>query len=92
MSTFSTERLPLATAIHASERLKFTGCKHLAPDRVAFAFDDPDGEGARAELEFDSGGLLVPAAKLWASLRYLRREMTETLNTEKRNTRHARRQ
>lgn len=84
--TFVTERLPLAIFLHATERLTFVGCepeKH--GPKLVFVFSDPDSDGSQAELEFDRGAV-VPATDLFASQKFLRRKMTEALNSNNRRT------
>jgi len=75
---FITERLPLAVYLHASRRLRFSHCKHQE-SKVQFVFLDPSDQGDQLELEFESGAV-VAANSLFASQKYLRRKMTETLN------------
>ena len=77
--TFTTERLPLAIYLHASRQLAFARCECVGNGKVAFIFDDPSEEGAELELEFDRGAPLSASA-LFASQKFLRRKMTETLN------------
>ncbi len=77
-SLFTTERLQLAIFLHASERLHFARCEPAQGAKVRFVFDDPEGIGAQAELEFDRGAS-CPATALFASQKFLRRKMTETL-------------
>jgi hypothetical protein len=76
--TFATERLPLATYLHASGALRFSHVQPTQNSKVAFIFDDPQQIGYEAELEFDNGAL-VPATALFAGQRFLRRKMTENL-------------
>jgi hypothetical protein len=78
MSHFYTERLPLAVYIHASGRLSFLGCEVIRPGALQFVFGDPEHIGNQIELEFDRGASL-PATSLFASQKFLRRTMTETL-------------
>jgi len=49
---------------------------------VRFVFDDPKLIGAQEELYFDRGAL-CPAIALFASQKFLRRKMSEILNTRK---------
>jgi hypothetical protein len=77
--TFTTERLPLAIYLHASRFLAFARCECAGNGKVVFIFDDPDGRGPELELEFDCGAPLSASA-LFASQKFLRRKMTETLN------------
>lgn len=91
MSMFSTERLPLAIAILASGRLPFRSCDRIGADKVEFLFDDPDSIGCQVELEFDSGALTVPAIQIFASQKFLRRQMSVALGErENRSTHHDR--
>jgi hypothetical protein len=77
---FSTERLPLAIYLHASGRLHFLECVGAAPGKVSFIFQDPANAGNQIELEFENGAE-VAANSLFASQKYLRRKMTETLRS-----------
>jgi hypothetical protein len=88
-ATFKTERLQLATYLHATERLIFLGCEsETGTGKVVFAFDDPNGAGPRLELEYERGAI-CPAAILFASQKYLRRKIDQTLASElKRNAHH----
>lgn len=76
---FGTERLQLAIFLHATGRLPFLGCEPRGNGKVGFAFADPELSGSQAELEFDRGAP-VPATALFASQKYLRRQMTDVLN------------
>jgi hypothetical protein len=87
-NTFITERLPLAIFLHASQRLRFSHCDLAGDNKVQFVFVDPSNEGDHAELEFESGAV-VAANSLFASQKYLRRKMTETLNSNNRKNEHA---
>jgi hypothetical protein len=85
---FTTERLPLAIFLHATERLAYLRCD-LSPrsGKIIFVFFDQNSQGPHAELEFDRGAA-APATAIFASQKFLRRTMTETLNkrsTENRN-------
>jgi hypothetical protein len=80
---FVTARLRLAVFLHADGRLPFRGCRTSAAGRIQFSFDDPDRIGDQLELEFDRGAE-TPASAIFASQKFLRRKMTETL--ENRNT------
>jgi hypothetical protein len=83
---FSTERLQLAIYLHASGRLQFTSCERIDTDKVRFIFDDPEHVGDQLELEFEQGAQLA-ATSLFASQKYLRRKMSDTLNN-RRNREH----
>lgn len=74
--TFSTERLPLAIYLHASQRLPFLGCEAGGSGKIRFVFDDPGKVGPQVELEFDRGAE-VAASDLFASQKYLRRRMSD---------------
>jgi hypothetical protein len=78
--TFSTERLPLAIGIHASGRLRFLRCEQVGPNRVEFVFNDEEAHGSEVELDFDRGTLTVVASQVFASQKFLRRQMTDALN------------
>jgi hypothetical protein len=85
---FTTERLPLAIFIHATERLAYLRCD-LSPrtGKIIFVFLDQNSQGPQVELEFDRGAA-APATAIFASQKFLRRTMTETLNkrsTDNRN-------
>ena len=76
---FSTERLQLAIYLHASQRLPFLRCEPGQSGKISFVFDDPTAVGSQAELEFDRGAE-VAASDLFASQKYLRRQMSEEIN------------
>ena len=84
---YLTERLPLATYLHATGTLPFLGCENTAPGKVCFLFTDPDHSGDKLELEFDRGAA-VPATAIFASQRFLRRMMTEILNNRSNGVSH----
>jgi hypothetical protein len=80
---FVTERLPLAVFLHATCRLAFAGCRlGHGHGKVAFLFHDPDYEGSQVELEFDQGAS-VAATALFASQKFLRRRMSETIENRR---------
>ncbi len=81
--SFSTARLPLAISIHASGRLRFLRCDRVAPNRVEFVFEDAESKGSEIELEFDRGTLTLVASEVFASQKYLRRRMSETLENRR---------
>ena len=87
-NVFVTERLPLAIYLHASQRLRFSHCQLAGDGKVQFVFADPGNEGDHRELDFESGAV-VPANSLFASQKYLRRKMTETLNSNNRKNENA---
>ncbi len=70
-----TEDLPFAAFLHTTRLLRFLGCEPLNGSRVTFLFDDPDGEGDRLQIEFESGAE-CPASTFYDSVRHLRRVMT----------------
>src|ERR1700756_5435582 len=81
LDTFSTERLPLAIYLHASQRMPFVGCERVPNGKLKLLFQDEENQGAQAELEFFlDRGAVVPASELFASQKYLRRRMSEALN------------
>jgi hypothetical protein len=87
---FLTERLPLAVYLHASRKLVFRRCgEGPNPGRIRFAFDDPEGVGDQRELDFENGAL-CSATALFASLKFLRRKMSEAQsnNSENRKNEH----
>ena len=87
-TTFSTERLPLAIGIHASGRLRFLRCEPVGLSRVEFVFDDAGSHGNEVELDFDRGTLTVVAAQIFASQKFLRRQMSDALNRKTGETNH----
>jgi hypothetical protein len=78
-TTFSTERLQLAVFLHATDRLPYLCCESNDQGKARFVFDDPRQIGPQSELEFDRGAL-VSATALFASQKFLRRQMTNALN------------
>ena len=75
---FLTEDLPFAAYLHASRKLRFLTCQQVSGnDRVAFVFADPNNEGDRLHLNFESGAE-CPAAAFYDSIRHLRRVMDRT--------------
>ncbi len=84
---FKTERLQLATYLHATERLPFLGCESDGTGKVAFAFEDLNGVGPQLELEYEKGAP-CSAAALFASQKYLRRKIDQTLASELRRNAH----
>ena len=93
---FATERLQLAIFLHATEALRFLGCESSGFGRIRFIFADPESGGAQHELEFDRGAA-VPATAIFASQKFLRREMSKYLrngqsknNERNHNSRHGR--
>lgn len=85
---FTTERLPLAIFLHATERLPFLRCD-LSPrsGKIVFVFLDQNSQGPQVELEFDRGAA-APATAIFASQKFLRRTMTETLNNRRTDNRN----
>ena len=79
---FSTERLPLAIFLHASQQLPFRGCEANESGKVRFLFQDSADNGSQAELEFDRGAS-VPATAIFASQKFLRRRMSAALENRK---------
>jgi hypothetical protein len=77
--TFSTERLQLAIFLHATGRMRFLGCQPKDDTKLRFIFDDPQQSGAQVELEFDRGAP-VPATALFASQKFLRRQMSDVIH------------
>ena len=76
---YLTERLPLAVFLHATDGLPFRGCENSGPGKLRFVFEDPDHAGDRLELEFDRGAV-ASATALFASQKFLRRQMTVILS------------
>jgi hypothetical protein len=76
---FQTERLQLAIFMHATGGLRLLGCERNGDAKLRFVFDDPQQKGAQVELDFDRGAP-VSATSLFASQKFLRRQMTDTLN------------
>ena len=79
---FLTERLQLAVYLHATGEPRFLGCENNGNGKVRFVFEDPDHSGDKLELEFDRGAE-VAATAIFASQRFLRRMMTDTLNNRR---------
>jgi hypothetical protein len=88
-SVFRTERLQLASYLHAIELLPFLGCEsETGATRVVFAFEDTARIGPQLELEYEKGAV-CSAAALFASQKYLRRKIDHTLASElKRHAHH----
>ena len=86
-TAFITERLQLAAYLHASKLLPFAGCEPGSTGRVAFLFEDPAGEGSQLEFEYENGAE-CSATALFASQKYLRRKVDQTLATELRKDAH----
>ena len=86
--TFSTVRLQLAAYLHAGKLLPFLRCEPGAAGKVAFLFDDPAGAGPQLEYEYENGAA-CSAAALFASQKYLRRKIDQTLATEIRAHAHS---
>jgi hypothetical protein len=82
--TFATEELLLAAFIHAARHLRFTACEPTGIDRVAFVFADPNHEGEKLQLEFESGAE-CPAAPFYDSIRLLRKAMDRTRSRSRSN-------
>lgn len=79
---FTTERLQLAVYLHASGRLRFSGCIGTDAGRIKFVFDDPTSIAPLLEYDFDSGAPL-PVTAVFASQKYLRREMDRANSNRK---------
>ena len=54
----------------------------IGQSRVQFLFDDPKHIGDGLELDFENGAK-VPATSLFASQKYLRRQMSEALDNRR---------
>lgn len=80
-AVFLTEDLPFAAYLHTSRKLRFLTCQVNGTDRVAFVFADPNHEGDKLHLEFESGAE-CPAAVFYDSIRHLRRVMDRTRSNE----------
>jgi hypothetical protein len=76
---FQTERLQLAIFLHSTGGLRLLGCERNGGTKLRFVFDDPQEKGAQAELDFDRGAP-VAATSLFASQKFLRRQMSDALN------------
>ena len=81
-ATFRTDRLPLATFIHASGLLQYLGCEP-GGNSANFVFADPQGAGSRTELDFERGAVCAATA-LFASQKFLRREIDKIRSAEDR--------
>ena len=77
---FHTEDLPLAAFICATRKLPFLCCESVNGNgRVAFVFEDAQGEGEQLHIQFEAGAE-CPAAAFYDSVRHLRRVMTRVGN------------
>lgn len=88
---FRTDRLPLASFIHATERLHFVRTE-LNGNRAVFVFEDQQKAAPRIELAYERGAT-CPATALFASQKFLRREIDKIRDTELRQndrSRHGR--
>jgi hypothetical protein len=81
-SSFLTEELPFAAFLHSTRKMQFQRCSVLGNQRVAFVFADPNHEGERLQLEFESGAE-CPAAAFYDSIRHLRRVMDRATGARK---------
>jgi len=81
--TFSTQRLQLAIYLHAAQTLPFLRCEASETGKVRFVFEDSNNIGSQVELEFDRGAA-VAATAIFASQKFLRRKMSEALNSNRR--------
>jgi len=81
---FETERLQLAIFLHADGRLSFRNCERTGRSKVCFVFDDAAHLGDSVELEFENGAK-VSATSLFASQKYLRRQMSTALENRRTN-------
>jgi hypothetical protein len=86
-STLATEDLPFAAYLHATRHLRFVSCEATGNDRVAFVFADPNNEGDRLHLEYESGAE-CPAAAFYDSIRHLRRVMDRTRSRSNEQNEH----
>jgi hypothetical protein len=79
---FKTERLQLASYLHATELLPFLGCEsETGAARVVFAFEDTARLGPQLELEYEKEAV-CSAAALCCGQKYLRRKIAQTLASE----------
>ena len=76
---YTTRRLEFAAWLLTTSRLSFRGCEPADSRNVVFAFDDPEGVGEQARQEFMAGAE-CSAKGLYDSVRFLRTQMTKTLN------------
>jgi len=82
---FRTEDLPFAAFPHATRKLPFLRCESVNGNgRVAFVFEDTNGEGEQLHIQFESGAV-CPAAAFYDSVRHLRRVMSRVGNNGTRN-------
>ncbi|MHB8501413.1 MAG: hypothetical protein ACYDCG_20655 [Candidatus Acidiferrales bacterium] len=89
MSTeFATKRLHLAIFLHASERLPFLRAEPSGDGKLSFIFRDDERAGPQLELDFERGAA-VSARDLFSSQTFLRRQMTQTENSNIGESSHA---
>jgi hypothetical protein len=63
--------------------LGFAGCEVKAGgQKVRFLFEDARGEAIQAELDFEQGAT-VPANALFASQKFLRKKMSQAIETRR---------
>ena len=62
--------------------MPFLRCEAQQNGKIRFVFEDSASVGAQAELELDRGAV-VTASNIFASQKYLRRMMSEALNTRR---------
>jgi hypothetical protein len=69
---FRTGDLPFASFLLSMKKLRFLECE--GSGSIRFLFADPENQGDRLFLEYQSGAF-VPAIAFYASVKYLRQQM-----------------
>jgi hypothetical protein len=86
MKLFVTTRLNTAIALHASGEFPFVACRLRADTEgtIEFVFRDDAGIGAQREAEYEASRAL-PVHAVFASQRWLRKQMTIQQNNAAQN-------
>jgi hypothetical protein len=85
--TFATEDLAFAAFLHSSRALRFSSCEPTGDSRVAFLFADPNNDGDKLQLEFESGAE-CPAAAFYDSIKHLRKVMDRARSKSRSTDQH----
>ena len=83
---FTTERVQIASFVHALD-WPYRGCKKNHKGRVEWQFTDTDGRGGLIELLYEKGAK-VSASSLFASERFIKREMYQVVDSQERGRRN----